>query len=150
MQAKKARLTEGPIGPTLARLAIPMVVGILGMVAFHLVDTYFVGHLGTQELAAMGFTFPVVFVVNGLALGLGIGTSAVVSRAIGRGDQQEVRRLTTDSLVLALLDLGKDAVAEPVAEPFQRSGDAVDIGKIGTDAEDHGLPVRWGGVEVQR
>jgi putative MATE family efflux protein len=88
-----------------------MVVGIVGMVAFHLVDTYFVGHLGTRELAAMGFTFPVVFVVNGLALGLGIGTSAVVSRAIGRGDQHEVRRLTTDSLVLALLVAGVLVVA---------------------------------------
>ena len=48
------------------------------------------------------------------------------------------------------IDLGEDAVAEPVAEAFKRAGDAVDIGKIGTDAEDHGLPVRWGGVEVQR
>jgi putative MATE family efflux protein len=104
--AREARLTEGPIGRTLARLTLPMIAGIVGMVAFNLVDTYFVGRLGTRELAAMGFTFPVVFIVNGIALGLGMGTSAVVSRAIGRGDFQEVRRLTTDSLALALLVAG--------------------------------------------
>jgi putative MATE family efflux protein len=102
-EIREARLVEGSIARTLARLTAPMIVGILGIVAFNLVDTYFVGQLGIHELAAMGFTFPVVFVVNGLALGLGMGTSAVVSRAIGRGDPQEVRRLTTDGLALALL-----------------------------------------------
>lgn len=79
-----------------------MTFGIVGMVAFNLVDTYFVGRLGTKELAALSFTFPVVLFVNSLALGLGIGASAIISRAIGEGDQHRVKRLTTDSLVLAI------------------------------------------------
>lgn len=99
----KATLTEGPVGKTLAQLTWPMVFGLLGMVAFNLVDAFFVGQLGTKELAALSFTFPVVLVIHSLALGLGIGTSAVVSRAIGEGDQQKVKRLTTDSLVLSVL-----------------------------------------------
>jgi putative MATE family efflux protein len=98
-----AILTEGPVGRTLVRLTGPMILGIAGMVAFNLTDTFFVGRLGSTELAALSFTFPVVLVVNSLALGLGIGASAVISRAIGRGDAQEVRRLATDSLTLALL-----------------------------------------------
>lgn len=80
-----------------------MIFGIVGMVAFNLVDTFFVGRLGTSELAALSFTFPVVLVINSLALGLGIGASAVISRAIGEGDQHKVQRLTTDSLILAVL-----------------------------------------------
>lgn len=100
---QQARLIEGPIASTLARLTGPMIVGIVGMVAFNLIDTFFVGRLGTRELAAMGFTFPVVFVVAGLAFGLGMGTSAVISRAIGQGDQGRVRRLTTDSLFLSVV-----------------------------------------------
>jgi putative MATE family efflux protein len=80
-----------------------MIVGHLGMVAFNLADTFYVGRLGTRELAAMSFTFPVVMAVSSLAIGLGIGTAAVVSRAIGEGDEHKVRRLTTDSLVLALI-----------------------------------------------
>ncbi len=80
-----------------------MTFGIMGMVAFNLVDTYFVGRLGTKELAALSFTFPIVLLINSLAMGLGMGASAVISRAIGEGDQHKVQRLTTDSLVLALL-----------------------------------------------
>ncbi len=80
-----------------------MFFGILALVAFNLVDTFFVGQLGTKELAALGFTFPVVLMINSLALGLGIGTASVVSRAIGEGDYNKVRRLTTDSLVLSFL-----------------------------------------------
>jgi putative MATE family efflux protein len=73
------------------------------MVVFNLVDTAFVGRLGTQELAAISFTFPVVLVVNSLAGGLGVGASAVISRAIGKGDRYRVQRLTTDSLALAVM-----------------------------------------------
>lgn len=87
----------------LIKLTIPMTFGIVGMVAFNLVDTYFVGRLGTKELAALSFTFPIVLLINSLAMGLGMGASAVISRAIGEGDQHKVQRLTTDSLVLALL-----------------------------------------------
>ena len=95
-------MIEGPVGKTLIKLTIPMVVGIVGMVAFNLADTFFVSRLGTNELAALSFTFPVVLVINSLALGLGIGASVVISRAIGEGDQHRVKRLTTDSLVLAM------------------------------------------------
>ncbi|MGB3340310.1 MAG: MATE family efflux transporter [bacterium] len=97
-----ARLIDGPVGKTLVRLTIPMVFGIVGMVAFNLADTFFVSKLGTNELAALSFTFPVVLIINSLALGIGIGASVVISRAIGEGDQHRVKRLTTDSLVLAM------------------------------------------------
>lgn len=96
-----ASLTEGPIGRTLARLTVPMVAGIAGMVAFNLTDTFFVGRLGTKELAAIGFTFPVVTFIVRISMGIGIGASAVISRAVGRGDRRTVRRATTDSLSLA-------------------------------------------------
>ncbi len=105
MQYKRsaARLIEGPIGKTLAKMTIAMTLGMVGMVAFNLVDTYFVGKLGIDQLAALSFTFPVVLVVSSIALGLGFGASAVISRAIGEGDHHKVQRLTTDSLLLAFL-----------------------------------------------
>lgn len=100
---KKGRLTEGPVALTLIKLTIPMILGVLGMVIFNLVDTFFVGQLGTAELAALSFTFPVVLVVSSLAMGLGAGASAVISRAIGEGNHYKVQRLTTDSLSLSIL-----------------------------------------------
>jgi len=98
-----ASLTEGPVGRTLARLTVPMVAGIVGMVAFNLTDTFFVGRLGTEELAALSFTFPFVTVLARFTLGIGMGASAVISRAVGGGNARAVRRLTTDSLSLALI-----------------------------------------------
>ena len=63
-----AALTDGSVGWTLARLAWPMMFGGLAIISFHLADTYFVSRLGTDALAAMSFTFPVVMVIVGLAL----------------------------------------------------------------------------------
>lgn len=99
---KKATLTEGKIGWQLFHLTWPMVFGMLGLVIFNLVDTFFIGKLGVDQLAAMGFTFPVITVINGFALGLGIGSSALVSRAIGQNNHKKAARLTTDAIGLAL------------------------------------------------
>jgi putative MATE family efflux protein len=80
-----------------------MLFGIFSLVAFNLIDTFYIGQLGTNELAAISFTFPVVMIIGSLAQGLGVGASAVISRAIGEGDRDRVQRLSTDSLLLALL-----------------------------------------------
>ena len=98
-----ASLTEGPIGSTLVKLTIPMLFGIMGMVIFNLVDTIYVGRLGTAELAALSFTFPVVMVVTSIGLGIGVGASSLISFAIGEGNHNKVQRITSDSLVLSLL-----------------------------------------------
>ena len=96
----KGTLTEGPVGRILVNKAIPMLLGIAAIIFFNLVDTFWVGQLGAKPLAAMSFTFPVTFVVLSLAMGIGIGATSVISNAIGHGDVDRVRRLTTDSLFL--------------------------------------------------
>ena len=99
----KARLTEGAVKGILVRLTIPMTYGILSIHTFHLVDKYFIGKLGVSELAAMGFVTPVVGMIFGITMGIGVGASAVISRTIGQGDHGRVQRLTTDTLLLAVL-----------------------------------------------
>lgn len=101
--SNEAKLVSGPVGKTLVKMTIPMFFGILGIMIFNLADTFFVARLGTKELAAMSFTFPVVFVIGSIALGLGIGASSAVSRAIGEGDPHKVKRLTTDALMLSMV-----------------------------------------------
>jgi len=94
-------LLEGPVGRTVIDLAIPMVFGMAAVILFNVVDTFYVGRLGARELAAMSFTFPVAFMVMSVAMGMGVGVTSVISRAIGGGDRERVRRLTTDGLLLA-------------------------------------------------
>ena len=80
-----------------------MLMGILSIMLFHLVDTFFLGRYSTEALTAVTFTFPVVMTLGSLALGLGVGVSAVVANAIGEGNQLQVQRLSTDSLLLSVL-----------------------------------------------
>lgn len=103
MSEKTAKLTQGAIAPMIIKMSLPMLIAIGGILVFNLTDTFFVGKLGKDPLAALTFTFPVVLFIGSLALGIGTGTSAVVSRAIGEGNNQKVKRLTTDSLLLILL-----------------------------------------------
>ena len=99
----KQTLTEGKVSAQLIKLTIPLIWGVFSVIAFSVIDTYYVGRLGTESLAAMSFTFPVVMTFGSLAMGLGIGASSVIARAIGEGDSRSIRRLTTDSLTLSFL-----------------------------------------------
>jgi putative MATE family efflux protein len=103
MVSKKNDLLEGNINQTIMRMSLPMVLGMLSMVIFNLTDTYFIGKLGKDELAAVSFTFPVVMIVNSIALGMGIGTSSIVSRAAGEKNSEKLVKTATDSIVLSFL-----------------------------------------------
>jgi len=98
----KKNITEGSIPKILLNMALGMLIGHIAMTAFNLTDTYFVSKLGTLELAAMSYTFPVVMLVNNFLFGIGLGTSAVISRAIGQKNHDEVTRISTASLFLII------------------------------------------------
>jgi putative MATE family efflux protein len=94
-------LTTGPVWRKLLKLAGPMLFGIAAVISVQLVDTYFVGRLGTLPLAALSFSFPVVLTLTSLSIGLAAGAASVVSRALGSGRRDRARRLGTDALLLA-------------------------------------------------
>ena len=106
----QSSLTTGRVSLQLLKLSLPMVWGILSVLAFSLADTYFIAQLGTSELAAISFTFPVVSILASVAMGLGTGAASVIAREIGKGNRRKVQRLTTDSLLLSLLIVGILAV----------------------------------------
>ena len=66
-------MLEGPVGSTLLRLALPMMMSIVSVMLINIVDTFYIGQLGVRELAAISFTFPVIFTVISLAFGVGMG-----------------------------------------------------------------------------
>jgi len=96
-------MTEGPVGPNLIGLAIPMIFGLISILLINLVDTFYISMIGVKELVAISFTFPVTFTLMSFSFGIGIGAASVISRAIGEGDHHRVQRLTTDSLLLVAL-----------------------------------------------
>ena len=94
-------LLKDPVANTLKRMTIPMIYGMILLMTFNLIDTFFVSMLGTQSLAAISFTFPVTFTVISLMIGLGIGTSAVIAKYLGRDDHDSAKDSATAALYLA-------------------------------------------------
>jgi putative MATE family efflux protein len=96
-------LLNDPVGHTLYRTAVPTTIGAVAVILYYLADTYFVSLLGTNELAALGFTFPATILITYFGVGLGIGTSALVARAIGSRDTEMARAMTFASMFMGLL-----------------------------------------------
>ena len=96
-----AVLVKDRVFPTIARMAVPMLAGTFAMNAYNLTDTWFVSRLGTNALAAMSFTFPVVMLLGFVIRGLGTGAMTVVAHALGRGKQQTAARITTHAAFLS-------------------------------------------------
>lgn len=96
-------LLNGDINSTLKSMTIPVVYGMILLLTFGLVDTFFVSLLGTDQLAAISFTFPVTFTVISLNIGLGIGTSATIAKLMGSGDTGIARGAGTGALILSFI-----------------------------------------------
>lgn len=95
-------LVKEPVNRVIIRMSIPMMVGFVGVVSLNLIDAYFIGKLGTEALAAIGYTFPAILLQGAISGGLGVGASAVISKAIGQKNRALAKRLTTDSLILSV------------------------------------------------
>ncbi len=99
--------TQGPIGRALGLLAIPMILEMSMESIFAIVDIAFVARLGTDAVAAVGITEALVTILYAVAMGLGMGVTAMVSRRIGARDAKGAAEVTGQSLwVGALLSLG--------------------------------------------
>ncbi|MBN2038527.1 MAG: MATE family efflux transporter [Spirochaetes bacterium] len=103
MTKKYRDLSEGNIKKQIYSLTWPMVLGMLGMVIFNLVDTFFIGKLGVKELAAIGFSFPVIMFVNSLAQGVGIGTGSLIARNIIHADHKQIKTMSTSAILLGII-----------------------------------------------
>ncbi|HXG72153.1 MAG TPA: MATE family efflux transporter [Gemmatimonadaceae bacterium] len=74
-----------------------MLVTMVFQTMYFLVDLFWVGRLGTQAVAAVSIAGNVTFIVLALTQMLGVGTTTVVSHAVGRKDQGEARLLFNSS-----------------------------------------------------
>ena len=92
--------TRGPVRRALGLLAIPMMLELSMEAVFAVVDIAFVSRLGTDAVAAVGITEALVTVLYAIAIGLGMGVTAMVSRRIGAGDPDEAAQVTGQAIWL--------------------------------------------------
>jgi len=97
-------LIEGPIAATLIRLSVPNIAVMLAQTSVGLVETYFVGQLGTDSLAGVALAFPVVMLMQMMSAGaMGGGMSSAIARALGGGRRDDANALALHALVIAIL-----------------------------------------------
>jgi putative MATE family efflux protein len=98
LRDNEADYTRGPINRALGLLAIPMMLEMSMESVFAVVDIAFVSRLGTDAIAAVGITEALITVLYAVAVGLGMGVTAMVSRRIGAGEREAAARVTGQAL----------------------------------------------------
>ena len=112
--------TTGPIGRSLGLLAIPMMLEMAMEAVFAVVDIAFVSRLGTNAVAAVGLTEALITVLYAVAIGLGMGVTAMVSRRIGARDPVAAayvvgQAIWVGALLAAVIGLGGAVRGRPAA-----------------------------------
>src|SRR3989440_529575 len=104
LKARRIRaLLEAPIAPTLLRLAVPNMLVLVAQAAAGLIETYFIGKLGTDALAGVALVFPVVMLMQMMSAGaMGGGISSSIARALGAARRADADALALHALVIAL------------------------------------------------
>jgi len=98
------RMLVGPILPTLLWMAWPNVLVMVLQSAVGLIETYFVGQLGTSALAGVSLVFPVTMLMTMMSAGaLGGGISSSIARALGAGDAVSAERFAGHAIIVSLL-----------------------------------------------
>ena len=101
--AQTRLLLDGPILPTLLRLAAPNVLNLLAFAGMILFDGFFLGRISTNALAGASLAFPwVMLILQTTNSGMGVGVSSAVSRALGAGRRDRANDLVCHAFLLAL------------------------------------------------
>lgn len=95
-------LLEAPIFSTLLRLSIPNVLTTLIQASTGLIETYFIGMLGTDALAGVALVFPGIMLMQMMSAGaMGGGVASAVARALGAGNRDDANALVLHSFIIA-------------------------------------------------
>lgn len=122
-------LTEGKPLKLLFFFALPMVIGNFFQQLYNMVDSMVVGKfVGEDALAAVGSSFPVVFLAVAIAAGLSMGCTVVISQLFGAGQIREMKTTISTALIaLGVIGLAIMAAGELASEPLLKL--------LGTDAD---------------
>ncbi len=95
--------TEGPLTRAIVLLAIPMVLEMVMESVFAICDVFFVSRLGADAVATVGLTESLLTLVFSLAMGLGMGTTAMVARRIGERKPEDAAVAAAQAVIVALV-----------------------------------------------
>lgn len=83
-------LLEGPVVKSIFKISLPIIFANVLLTAYQLIDTFWVGRLGVNAVAAVSLSFPLIFFLNSLAMGFTLAGSILISQYNGKGDKRNV------------------------------------------------------------
>jgi len=101
---KSLDFTSAHIPSLIRKLAVPASVGFIFNTLFNVIDTYWGGKISTSALAAMGLTFPVFFIILSMGIGMGTGTTALISQSMGAGRHEEAEKYGFQAVSFSIIN----------------------------------------------
>jgi putative MATE family efflux protein len=101
LRGSKADYTQGSIGRAILLLSVPMMLEMAMESMFAIVDIYFVSSLGASAVATVGLTESMLTLVYAVAIGLSMGTTALVARRIGEKNPTEAADAAVQAIIVA-------------------------------------------------
>ncbi|MGB5477041.1 MAG: MATE family efflux transporter, partial [Thermoanaerobaculia bacterium] len=95
--------TQGGLSRAIVLLAIPMVLEMVMESVFAICDVFFVSRLGANAVATVGFTESLLTLVFSLAIGLSMGTTALVARRTGEKDPEGANVAGAQAILIGLI-----------------------------------------------
>jgi putative MATE family efflux protein len=122
MKSGMKDLTTGHEGRNIFRFALPMLVGHMFQQLYTFVDQIIVGRfLGKEALASVGASFPVIFTLIALIIGIATGGTIVISQFFGAKNFTKVKRaIDTIFIAMAIFSVILTVVGISFAEPIFR------------------------------
>ncbi len=102
-QNKYIRMTTEPVNKLVCRLAVPTIISMLVTSLYNMVDTFFVGQVGTEATAGVGLIFPVMTIIQAFGFYFGQGSGNFISRALGAQKKEEAETMTAAGFFCSLL-----------------------------------------------
>ncbi len=97
-------LTKGNVSKTLLLFALPMIIGNIFQQLYNIADTIIVGReIGADAIGAVGVSFPIVFLLIAVSVGIGIGCSVIISQLFGAKKYKEIKKASYTALISAFI-----------------------------------------------
>lgn len=100
---KQQLFLKGSITKALLVLALPIVLTNLLQSAYQLVDSFWVGRLGAEAVAAVSVSFPLIFLMTALGVGFSIAGSTLVAQYTGAQNQEQVNHVAAQTIIMVVV-----------------------------------------------
>ena len=98
---KENRMGTMPVAKLLVTMSLPIIASMFVQALYNVVDTYFISSVSQLGVTALGYAFPIQNIMIGLAVGIGVGMNALVSRSLGEKNKKKAAKIASQGVLIA-------------------------------------------------